>query len=206
MSDAFILETRNISKRFPGVKALNDVSLKIRRGTVHALVGENGAGKSTLIKVLTGIYVKYDGEILLNGQKINFETPMQAKAHGISVVHQELKLSEPLSVTENIYLGHLLKTKRGLVDWRRMHNNAQALIDSLGVDIAARERASSLTVAKKQIVEICKSIMHDCKILIMDEPSATLTSKELDILFGIIQKLRRGGTTIIYISHRLEEV
>jgi ABC-type sugar transport system ATPase subunit len=206
MDEDIILETRHISKQFPGVKALDDVSLRVKRGSVHALVGENGAGKSTLIKVLTGIYVCYDGAILLNGEKVSFENPSQAKAKGISVVHQELKLSEPLSVAENIFLGNLLRTKSGFVDWRSMNRRAQELIDSLGVDIDATECVASLTVAKKQIVEICKSIMHNCRILIMDEPSATLTNKELDVLFGIIKKLRADGTTIIYISHRLEEV
>lgn len=201
-----ILEMRHISKSFPGVKALDDVSVLVHRGTVHALVGENGAGKSTLIKLLTGIYVRYEGEIYLNGEKATFTAPSDAKAKGISVVHQELKLSEPLTVTENIFLGNLLKTRAGLVDWKTMHRRAQELIDSLGVDIDARDAVSSLSVAKKQIVEICKSIMHNCKILIMDEPSATLTNKELEILFGIIKKLRQEGTTIIYISHRLEEV
>ncbi len=206
MNEDIILEIKHITKQFPGVKALDDVSLQVRRGSVHALVGENGAGKSTLIKVLTGIYVRYEGEIWLNGERVSFENPSQAKAKGISVVHQELKLSEPLSVTENIFLGNLLKTKAGLVDWKSMNRRARELIDSLGVEIDVHARVASLTVAKKQIVEICKSIMHNCKILIMDEPSATLTNKELDILFGIIRKLKSDGTTIIYISHRLEEV
>ncbi|MEA5048703.1 MAG: sugar ABC transporter ATP-binding protein [Eubacteriales bacterium] len=206
MNEDIILEIKHITKQFPGVKALDDVSLQVKRGSVHALVGENGAGKSTLIKVLTGIYVRYEGEIWLNGEKVSFETPSQAKAKGISVVHQELKLSEPLSVTENIFLGNLLKTKAGFVDWKSMNSRAQKLVDSLGVEINVHARVSSLTVAKKQIVEICKSIMHNCKILIMDEPSATLTNKELEILFRIIKKLKNDGTTIIYISHRLEEV
>ncbi len=127
---------------------------------MHALVGENGAGKSTLIKVLTGIYVRYEGEIWLNGERVSFENPSQAKAKGISVVHQELKLSEPLSVTENIFLGNLLKTKAGLVDWKSMNRRARELIDSLGVEIDVHARVASLTVAKKQIVEICKSIIH----------------------------------------------
>ncbi|NLF52113.1 MAG: sugar ABC transporter ATP-binding protein, partial [Leptolinea sp.] len=206
MIETPILELKGISKTFPGVKALDDVSLSIKRGSVHALVGENGAGKSTLIKILTGIYVKYEGTVLLEGEEIRFSHPSEAKAKGISVVHQELKLAEPLNVVENIYMGNLKRTKNGLVDWKRMEVEAQELINSLGVEINIKETVSNLTIAKKQIVEICKSIMHNCKILIMDEPSATLTHRELDVLFGIIEKLNSQGTTILFISHRLDEV
>lgn len=206
MDNDIILEMQHVTKKFPGVIALNDVSLKIRKGTVHALVGENGAGKSTLIKVLSGIYVVYEGDVYFDGEKVKFNTPSEAKLKGLSVVHQELKLSEPLSVAENIFLGKPEKTPQGLVDWKAMYKKSQAIIDDLGVDIDAHEKVENLTVAKKQIVEICKSIIHDCKLLIMDEPSATLTNKELDILFGIIRRLKNNGVTIIYISHRMEEV
>ena len=206
MSDTVLLETKHITKRFPGVTALDDVSLRVKKGTVHALVGENGAGKSTLIKILTGIYVRYEGEVCLEGKTVTFSTPSEAKQNGISCVHQELKLSEPLTVMENIFLGSLPKKPSGLVDWKQMRRQSQELIDRLGVDIRADDVVEKLSVAKKQIVEICKSIIHECKILIMDEPSATLTNKELEVLFGIIRRLREEGTTIIYISHRLEEV
>lgn len=206
MNSDNILELQHVTKKFPGVVALDDVSMTVRRGTVHALVGENGAGKSTLIKVLSGIYVVYDGDVIFDGEKVKFNTPSEAKQKGLSVVHQELKLSEPLSVAENIFLGNPERTPRGLVDWKAMYQKAQAIIDDLGVDIDAHEKVENLTVAKKQIVEICKSIIHECKLLIMDEPSATLTNKELDVLFGIIRRLKSQGVTIVYISHRMEEV
>lgn len=201
-----ILELRQISKTFPGVKALDDVSISIKEGHVHALVGENGAGKSTLIKILAGIYTKYDGEIWLQGEKVSFATPNDAKLKGISVVHQELKLSEPLSIAENIFLGKPMRTRFGTIDWKAMNRKAQEMVNELNVKLDVTEPVETLTVAQKQIVEICKSIVSECKILIMDEPSATLTSNELDVLFGIIDKLKKSGVTIIYISHRMEEV
>lgn len=201
-----ILEIRHISKEFPGVKALDDVSIDIIEGHIHAIVGENGAGKSTLIKILAGIYTKYEGELWIQGEKKVFESPQKAKENGISVVHQELKLSEPLSIAENIFLGKPIKTRLGLINWSAMNKKAQELIDGLNVKLDVTRTVDTLTVAQKQIVEICKSIVAECKILIMDEPSATLTSKELDILFGIIDKLKKSGVTIIYISHRMEEV
>ena len=177
-----ILEVRHVSKSFPGVKALDDVSFSIKEGHVHAIVGENGAGKSTLIKILAGIYTKYEGEVWISGKKEVFESPQMSKQKGISVVHQELKLSEP------------------------MNRKAQEMVDELNVKLDVTLPVETLTVAQKQIVEICKSIVAECKILIMDEPSATLTNKELDVLFGIIAKLKKDGVTIIYISHRMEEV
>ena len=201
-----ILEIRHISKEFPGVKALDDVSINIIEGHIHAIVGENGAGKSTLIKILAGIYTKYKGEIRIQGEKKVFESPQKAKESGISVVHQELKLSEPLSIAENIFLGKPIKTRWGFINWNAMNKRAQELVDGLNVKLDVTRTVDTLTVAQKQIVEICKSIVSECKILIMDEPSATLTNKELDVLFGIIDKLKKSGVTIIYISHRMEEV
>ena len=198
-----ILEVRHVSKSFPGVKALDDVSFSIKEGHVHAIVGENGAGKSTLIKILAGIYTKYEGEVWISGKKEVFESPQMSKQKGISVVHQELKLSEPLSIAENIFLGKPLRTKLGLIDWKAMNRKAQEMVDELNVKLDVTLPVETLTVAQKQIVEICKSIVAECKILIMDEPSATLTNKELDVLFGIIAKLKKDGVTIIYISHRI---
>lgn len=204
--ERMILELKQISKSFPGVKALDDVSISIKEGHVHALVGENGAGKSTLIKILAGIYTKYDGELWLQGEKVSFSTPNESKLKGISVVHQELKLSEPLSIAENIFLGKPLRTRFGMVDWKAMNRKAQEMVDELNVKLDVTKPVETLTVAQKQIVEICKSIASDCKILIMDEPSATLTTNELEVLYGIIDKLKKSGVTIIYISHRMEEV
>lgn len=200
-----ILKFQGITKTFPGVKALDQVTFGIKKGTVHALMGENGAGKSTLIKILAGIHTKYEGEIYLNDQKLNLKSPHDAQKQGISVVHQEIKLAETLSVTENIFLGNLLY-RNGLVDWKSMRAKAKDLLDNLGMEIDIDAVVSSLSIAKKQIIEICKSIMHKCEILVMDEPSASLTDKELKVLFGIMDRLVKSGVTIIYISHRMEEI
>jgi ABC-type sugar transport system ATPase subunit len=200
-----ILEIKGLSKSFPGVKALDDVSFSVQRGVVHALVGENGAGKSTLIKTLAGIYQAESGEILINGKLAAFKTPHEAGLAGISVVHQEFKLSEPLSVTENVFLGHLA-LKKGLVDWKTMRKKTKELLDEIGISIDVDETVANLSVAKKQIVEICKAINLNAQILVMDEPSATLTVKEQEILFTIIRELNAKGMTVIYISHRLEEI
>ena len=200
-----ILEIRCVSMSFPGVKALDRVSFSIERGTVHALVGENGAGKSTLIKILAGIYQKDEGEILLDEKPILFRSPFDSQQKGISVVHQELKLSETLTVAENIFLGSLLYRGR-LVDWKGMRQKAAELLTQLGITLNVNEIVANLSVAQKQMVEICKALNRKCKVLIMDEPSATLTEKEQQVIFRTIKKLRDGGVTIIYISHRLEEI
>lgn len=206
MEQDYILKVEHVSKQFPGVKALDDVSIGVRRGTVHALVGENGAGKSTLIKILAGIYQSYEGSAYIDGKKVNFRKPSDAQAAGISVVHQELKLAESLSVSENIFLGAPVQRIKGWVDWERMNRQAQELTDQLRVKLDVTQPVQELTIAKKQIVEICKAIVHQCKVLIMDEPSATLTKNELDVLFETIRRLRSQGVTIIYISHRMEEI
>jgi ABC-type sugar transport system ATPase subunit len=200
-----ILELKNISKSFPGVKALDDVSFSIERGTVHALVGENGAGKSTLIKILAGIYHPEDGQVLINGAPEAFKAPIDSQMKGISVVHQELKLSETLSVAENVFLGNLLY-KNHMVDWKGMRVRAAELLKQLGIPLNVNEEVAKLSVAQKQMVEICKAINRNCKVLIMDEPSATLTDKEQTIMFRTVKQLRAQGVTIIYISHRLEEI
>lgn len=206
MEQDYILKVEHVSKQFPGVKALDDVSIGVRRGTVHALVGENGAGKSTLIKILAGIYQSYEGSAYIDGKKVNFRKPSDAQAAGISVVHQELKLAESLSVSENIFLGAPVQRIKGWVDWERMNRQAQELTDQLRVKLDVTQPVQELTIAKKQIVEICKAIVYQCKVLIMDEPSATLTKNELDVLFETIRRLRSQGVTIIYISHRMEEI
>lgn len=200
-----ILELKHITQEFPGVKALDDVSFEIERGKIHALVGENGAGKSTLIKVLAGINVHYKGEVLFEGKPFTVKNPYAAKEYGISVVHQELKLAETLTVAENIFLGRL-KMNKGIVDWPGMKKRARQMLHDLGVDLDEDETVDNLSVAKKQIVEICKAMNYDCKVLVMDEPSAVLTDKELDILFEIIDKLVKKGVTIIYISHKMDEI
>lgn len=205
MDNNYILTLKNITKEFPGVKALDDVTINIERGTIHGLVGENGAGKSTLIKVLAGIYQPNKGEIILDGKPCRFNSPIEARRAGISVVHQEIKLAEPLSVAENMFLGNV-QLKNGLVDWKGMRRRAQEIVEDLGMDIDINAQVSSLTVAKKQIVEIMHAINNNSRILIMDEPSAVLTDRELEVMFRIVKQLRDKGITIIYISHRLDEI
>jgi ABC-type sugar transport system ATPase subunit len=187
------------------VKALDKVSVSIQRGTVHALVGENGAGKSTLIKVLAGIYHPEEGEVFLDGVKVDLRTPYESQQKGISVVHQELKMSETLSVAENVFLGNLMYKGR-IVDWKGMRQRASEMLRELGVPMDVTVAVERLSVAQKQMVEICKAINRNCKVLIMDEPSATLTEKEQSLMFNTIRKLKENGVTIIYISHRMEEV
>lgn len=206
MEKDYILQLNGICKEFPGVKALSNVSFGIERGTVHGLVGENGAGKSTMIKILAGIYQPSAGTILLDGNERRFTTPIEARTAGICVVHQEIKLAEPLCVAENMFLGRLPMTKEKLVDWKFMRRRAKEIVEDLGMDIDINARVEELTVAKKQIVEIMHAINSNSKILIMDEPSAVLTDRELEALFRIIRQLRQKGITIIYISHRLDEV
>lgn len=205
MDNNYILTLKNITKEFPGVKALDDVTINIERGTIHGLVGENGAGKSTLIKVLAGIYQPNKGEIILDGKPCRFNSPIEARRAGISVVHQEIKLAEPLSVAENMFLGNV-QLKNGLVDWKGMRRRAREIVEDLGMDIDINAQVSSLTVAKKQIVEIMHAINNNSRILIMDEPSAVLTDRELEVMFRIVKQLRDEGITIIYISHRLDEI
>ena len=200
-----LLKMVDIEKSFPGVKALDDVTINIERGTIHGLVGENGAGKSTLIKVLAGIYQPNKGEIILDGKPCRFNSPIEARRAGISVVHQEIKLAEPLSVAENMFLGNV-QLKNGLVDWKGMRRRAREIVEDLGMDIDINAQVSSLTVAKKQIVEIMHAINNNSRILIMDEPSAVLTDRELEVMFRIVKQLRDEGITIIYISHRLDEI
>ena len=205
MDNNYILTLKNITKEFPGVKALDDVTINIERGTIHGLVGENGAGKSTLIKILAGIYQPNKGEIILDGKLCRFNSPIEARRAGISVVHQEIKLAEPLSVAENMFLGNV-QLKNGLVDWKGMRRRAREIVEDLGMDIDINAQVSSLTVAKKQIVEIMHAINNNSRILIMDEPSAVLTDRELEVMFRIVKQLRDEGITIIYISHRLDEI
>ena len=205
MEKDYILSLKGITKVFPGVKALDDVTINVERGTIHGLVGENGAGKSTLIKVLAGIYQPEQGEVVLEGQVRKFPSPIAARRAGISVVHQEIKLSETLSVAENMFLGNIMM-KGKIVDWSGMRKRAKEIVDDLGMDIDINAQVSSLTVAKKQIVEIMHAINNNAQVLIMDEPSAVLTDRELEVMFRIVKQLREKGITIIYISHRLDEV
>ncbi len=200
-----LLQMRGIHKSFPGVRALKGVSLDLRRGEVLALVGENGAGKSTLIKVLGGAHRPDAGEIRIEGRKIEITSPLAAQEAGISIIYQEFNLIPDLTVRENIFLGHEECTA-GFVRRRCELDRARALFRKIGMDIDLAARCRELTVAQQQVVEIAKALSVQAKIIVMDEPSAALTDREIRRLFGIIRELRAEGIGIIYVSHRLEEV
>lgn len=202
-----ILEIKNVTKRFPGVTALKEVSFNVNKGEIHALVGENGAGKSTLIKILSGVNSLEEGELYLHGEQVRFSKPIEAIEKGISVVHQEIKLVSTLSAAENIFIGRPVLNKLGLLDRKQLNKNARNLLDSIGADIINEKTiVSRLSIAEQQMVEICKALSYNSEIIIMDEPSATLTNKELTLLFKILNNLKKMGITVIYISHRLEEI
>ena len=199
-------EMRHISKTFPGVKALDDVGFSVEQGEIRALVGENGAGKSTLMKILNGNYTKDEGQILIDGKEVNITDPQIAAANGISIIFQELNLVDELSIAENIYAGRLSDKLLKPINWKEINAKAKELLDRVSFDTDPRREVSTLTVAEKQMVEIAKALSRDCRIILMDEPSATLTKKELDALFEIIRDLKSRGIAVIYISHRMEEI
>ena len=201
-----LLEMRVITKRFPGVVALADVSFECRAGEVHALVGENGAGKSTLIKLLSGVHEPDAGEITIGGESFEVVTPDDARRLGIAVIYQDFNLVPELSVAENLFLGSEPRTLLGLVDFRALRARAEELLAQLRVRIDVRQPVSTLTVAQQQIVEIAKALAVDARLMIMDEPSAVIGGDELKQLFAVIESLRARGVGIVYISHRLEEV
>ncbi len=201
------LEMRNVSKSFPGVHALKGVSLQVRPGEIHALLGENGAGKSTLMKILAGAQPLDEGEIWLDGKHVHITNPHQAMDLGVSIIYQEFNLVPYLNAAENIYLGREPKAAiPGFVDFNTMYREAQAVIDKLGVKIDAHSPVNRLSVAQQQMVEIAKATSRKSKIIVMDEPSATLTDHELVSLFQLMRQLKSEGVAIVYISHRLEEI
>ena len=201
-----LLELRGVSKRFPGVVALDDVSFELRRGEVHMLVGENGAGKSTLVKILSGIYQPDAGEILLDGRAVTLRDPHTAQQLGISTVHQELNLVPHLDVGRNIFLGREpLRGPGGVVDWPELYRAARAQLAALGLAIDPRTRVRRLGVALQQMTEIAKALVAQARVLILDEPTAAITAEEAEQLFAIVDKLRDQGTAIVFISHHLED-
>jgi len=204
-TDTNILELKGISKAFPGVQALQEVDLSLRQGEILALLGENGAGKSTLIKILSGAYSKDQGEILFDGQPIEISSPHHAQQLGISTIYQEFNLALHLTVPENIFLGHL-PMQGPLVDWAVAKAKAEEVLASLGVTLPTDVPAVNLSVAEQQFVEIAKALARQCRVLIMDEPSAVLGDKDLEKLFKVMRSLKSQGISIIYISHRLVEI
>ncbi len=202
-----VLSMRRITKTYPGVRALESVDLDVRAGEVHALVGENGAGKSTLMKILAGAQPRDAGEILINGKAVVIDTPQKAMDLGVSTIYQEFNLVPYLNAAENIYLGREPRARiPGFVDFRVMYREAQEVVDRLGVRLNVRTPVNRLSVAQQQMVEIAKATSRRSSIIVMDEPSATLTEHELASLFTLIRQLKSEGVAIVYISHRLEEV
>jgi ribose transport system ATP-binding protein len=201
-----ILEARGISKRFPGVLALDSVDLQLQPGTVHALVGENGAGKSTLIKILGGQYAPTSGSILVDGHEVHFDDPLQSQRSGISVINQEFSLIPQLTIGANIFLGREPRRAGRLMDWRRVNGRAAELLGELGLETRPEQRVEYLSVADKQLVEVAKALSQASRVMIMDEPTAALNGAEVERLFGIVRELRARGAAVLYVSHRLSEI
>ena len=201
-----ILEVEHVSKSFPGVQALDNVSFDLRKGEVHALVGENGAGKSTLMKILSGVYQADEGTIRYKGQEVSFHDVTQSHQAGIGIIYQELNLIPHLSVAANIFIGREPLTRFGTLDEKKMNTEAVALLDRLNIRLDPTITLNQLPVSKQQMVEIAKALSIDSEVLIMDEPTSALTEAEIDELFSVIHTLRDRGVAIIYISHRLEEL
>ena len=201
----YVLEMENISKEFPGVKALDNVQLKLKPGTVHALMGENGAGKSTLMKCLFGIYEKNSGKILLDGVEVNFKSTKEALENGVSMVHQELNQVLQRNVLDNIWLGRY-PMKGFFVDEKKMYNDTINIFKDLDIKVDPRKKVADLPIAERQMIEIAKAVSYKSKVIVMDEPTSSLTEKEVDHLFKIIKKLKESGVGIVYISHKMEEI
>ena len=204
MSD-YVLELKGITKIFPGVKALNNVQFQLKKGEVHALMGENGAGKSTFIKVITGVHKAEEGEMFLDGQKVDFKGPRDAQAAGIAAVYQHPTSYPDLSVAENIFMGHEI-IKNGMIQWKKMNEEATALLQQLNADFKSTDEMGALSVAQQQMVEIAKALSTNARIIILDEPTAALTKNESEELYRIVDKLRDDGVSIIFISHRFEDM
>ncbi|XID92320.1 sugar ABC transporter ATP-binding protein [Paenibacillaceae bacterium WGS1546] len=202
-----LLRTEGISKSFPGVKALDGLNLLVNKGEVHAIVGENGAGKSTLMNILSGVYSPDEGSMVFDGQKVSFKDPRHAQAHGIAMIHQELSLATNVTVMENIFIGRLETNRFGFIRFSEMRRRCRELLESIGIDgIRPEQKIELLSISEMQMVEIVKALSLQSKLLIMDEPTASLTKKETDILLGIIKELRSKGVSVLYISHRMDEV
>jgi ABC-type sugar transport system ATPase subunit len=210
MMESYVLEMRDITKRFPGITANKRVNLRVRPGEIHGLVGENGAGKSTLLKVLNGIHPhgSYEGAILLNGQEMSFRSPHDAQGKGIGFVPQEINVLENLSVSENIFVGNLTRgsAMKGVVSFARVHRMAQELLDRNKINLRARVLVKSLSVGQKQLLMIARALSKDPKVLILDEPTSSLTLDQVDNLFAIMRQLTERGTSIVFVTHKINEI
>ncbi len=201
-----ILEMRGITKRFPGVLALNQVDLTVYPGQVLALVGENGAGKSTLMKILSGVHQMDEGEIRIDGKPVRITDPLTSQLMGISIIYQELNVLDNMNIAENIFLGREQRKNRVFADKRRMHSEARRLLDEVGLNLDTWSMVRDLSTAQKQMIEVAKALSFQSKIIIMDEPTSSLTETETETLFGIVRKLRDKGVAIVFISHKLAEI
>ena len=201
-----LLTMKAIDKSFHGTHALKAVDFELRSSEVHVLLGENGAGKSTLVKIIAGIYQRDRGGITLRDESVHISSPAEAQRQGIQMIHQELNLVEDLSVAENLFIGWKLLSKGGLIQWRELRKKAGELLDSIEADIDPRAVVVTLSIAHRQMVEIARSLVHEPEILILDEPTATLTPNEAERLFALMERLRSGGVGLVFISHRLEEI
>lgn len=206
MDEKMLVELKDIRKEFPGVVALDHVNMKIHAGRVHALVGENGAGKSTLMKILSGTYTSYGGEVVIEGRAVQMKSEKDAFRYGISIVAQELNYVPELTISENLYMGREPKRGRWFVDDKKRRKDCRALLEMMGLDYDPDEKMGNLSVAQRQMIEIVKSLSRNAKVIIMDEPTSALTSKEAEILFRKIRELKEKGIAFIFISHRLNEV
>ncbi|PTV98498.1 ribose transport system ATP-binding protein [Halanaerobium saccharolyticum] len=205
MANQKVLEMKNITKTFPGVKALDRVNFSLEKGEVHALLGENGAGKSTLMKVLNGIHERDEGEIFVKGEPVKFQNTKEAQNAGLAIIHQELELIPYLNVAENIFLGR--EERNGVfINYKKLYQKTEEVLDLLGVDIDPKAKIKDLNIGSQQMVEIAKAVSQNADILVMDEPTSSLTNQEIEILFELIERLKEQEIAIVYISHRLEEV
>ncbi len=204
----FVLELKSITKSFPGVLALDNVHLQLKAGEVHVLLGENGAGKSTLIKVMTGAYIPTSGEIFIDGEKVEIKGPLDSQARGIGAVYQEFNLMPNRTIAENIFMGKepMINKALGLLDYKKMNRDSRKYLDMVGANLDPEAKLSTCGVAMQQMIEIAKALASDARILILDEPSAVLTNKEIEKLFEVIENLKKHNVAIVYISHRLEEI
>lgn len=201
-----LLELENISKSFPGVRALTNVDFDLLAGEVHILAGENGAGKSTLIKTIAGNHHQDHGTIKINGEEVDVQSARQAQELGIATIYQEFALISELTIAQNIFLGHEPKKGRFIIDWKKMFQEAEDLMKNLGIDINVRAKVADISVSHRQLVEIAKAMSFDSKVMIFDEPTGALTSRDIEFLFDLIRNLKARGIGIIYISHRMEEI
>ena len=200
------IEMKGIDKSFGQNQVLKDAGFVLAPGEVHALMGENGAGKSTLMKILTGVYTRDGGTVTVDGKEVLFKNPQEAERAGIVFIHQELNVLFDLTVEENLFLGREIRKRLGMCNQKAMRKKAEATLEKLGVQIPVDRVMSELSVGQQQMIEICKALMVDARVIIMDEPTAALTQSETAVLFEVIQSLRKKGVSIVYISHRMEEI